>query len=269
LAAQREYLKVLDGYIAGMFEATGGPEEILEEYAVIVLSDHGHTPLLPGRRRYVQLGNILGEEGAATGARARFGSGSRVVVVPNGRSALIYLADGVRREEVASLALTRRGVDLAAWWEDGWSVVRRMGRELRFRPQEGVGDGFRDVSGRDGSGRGWDLRGDGGALQLNVEEGGIRYGEYPDALERLWGCLCSSRCGDVLLSATPGYTFGEVSGKFHDRSDHGSLHASDSDVFVLASGLSGTVRVPRRITEVAPTLLAHFGADGDTELRVP
>jgi hypothetical protein len=35
------------------------------------------------------------------------------------------------------------------------------------------------------------------------------------------------------------------------------LHASDSNVFVLASG----VPAPHRITDVAPTLLSHFGAD--------
>jgi len=65
---------------------------------------------------------------------------------------------------------------------------------------------------------------------------------------------------DVVLSATPGYTFGEVSGTFHDASDHGSLHASDSNVFVLASG----VAAPRRITDVVPALLAHFGATPGT-----
>jgi len=59
----------------------------------------------------------------------------------------------------------------------------------------------------------------------------------------------------VVLSATPGYTFGEVGGKFHEQSDHGSLHASDSNVFMLASG----VKAPRRLTDVAPTLLDHFG----------
>jgi predicted AlkP superfamily phosphohydrolase/phosphomutase len=94
----------------------------------------------------------------------------------------------------------------------------------------------------------------------------LSYGDYPDALERLWGCLRSPRCGDVVLSATPGYTFGEISGGYHTASDHGSLHASDSNVFVLASG----VPAPRRITDVAPTLLSHFGADmaaGDRVLK--
>jgi hypothetical protein len=138
-------------------------------------------------------------------------------------------------------------VDLAAWMEEGWAAVRRTGREVRFRPGSGSRDPF---------GRSWELEGDPRALDIADHDGSLRYGEYPDALERLWGCLHSPRCGDVVLSATPGHTFGEVSGGYHAASDHGSLHASDSEVFVLASG----VPAPHRITDVAPALLSHFGA---------
>ena len=254
LAAQRRYVATLDGYMAEMFGAVGGPEKALEEYAVLTLSDHGHTPLLPNRRRYVRLGRIL-SDGVSTGARARLGPGVKVVAVPNSRSAFLYLAEGVDREKVVSRVLSRRGIDLAAWHEDGWGVVRRLDRELRFRPQAPAG-GDPNEGQRDVSGRAWEFSGDPRAVDFEVAGGVIRYGEYPDALERLWGCLRSPRCGDVVLSATPGYTFGEVSGTFHAQSDHGSLHASDSNIFVLASG----VAAPRRITDVAPALLAHFGA---------
>jgi hypothetical protein len=252
IAAQRRYVATLDGYVADMFEAAGGPEKALEEYAVLALSDHGHTPLLPNRRRYVRLGRILGD-GTSVGARSRFGFGTKIVAVPNGRSAFLYLREGVDVSEVVTGVLSRRGIDLAAWWEDGWCVVRRLGRELRFRTaSEGV---------RDASGQAWELSGDERAVDLEISEGRILYSEYPDALERLWGCLRSPRCGDVVLSATPGHTFGEVSGTFHEQSDHGSLHASDSNVFVLASG----VAAPRRLTDVAPILLEHFGADAGAE----
>ena len=250
LAAQRRHMAVLDGYVEDMFDAAGGPEKALEEYAVMVLSDHGHTPLLPNKRRYVRLGRILGDE-ASVGSRIRFGPRSEILAVPNGRSAFLYLGEGIDREKVVTGVLSRRGVDLAAWREEDWGVVRRLGRELKFRPGGVAGDGPRDAAGR-----AWDLLGDRRALELEIEEGEeIRYGEYPDALERLWGCLLSPRCGDVVLSATPGYTFGEVARNFHEQSDHGSLHASDSNVFVLASG----VAAPRRLTDIVPTLLDHFG----------
>ncbi len=263
LAAQREHVATLDCYAAEMFEWAGGVEEILEEYAVMALSDHGHTPLLPSRRRYVRLGRILGEGGAAIGPRARFGQGAKSVGVPNGRAALLYLSDGMDREEVSAVALTQRGVDLAAWRdEDDWVAIRRLGRGLRFRPAGD--DGLRDASGR-----AWEVEGDPSALEIEVweEDGLLRYGEYPDALGRMWGCLDTPRCGDVVLSASPGYTFGEVSRRFHSESDHGSLHASDSNVFALAAGFPGGSPVLRGITDVAPALLNHFGA-GTPESRV-
>jgi hypothetical protein len=219
---------------------------VLEDYAVLALSDHGHAPLLP-KSRYVDLRMIQGQK-VSSGVKARFRNGTTVVVVPNGRSALLYLRGDVELESVVERLVGRRGVDLAAWMEDGWAAVRRLGREVRFLPGSGVSDPF---------GRSWELEGDPQVLDIAVSNGYLHYGEYPDALERLWGCLHSPRCGDVVLSATPGYTFGEISGGYHTASDHGSLHASDSNVFVLASG----VPAPHRITDVAPTLLSHFGAD--------
>jgi hypothetical protein len=265
IAAQRKFVATLDGYVADMFEAAGGSEKVLEEYAVLALSDHGHTPLLPDKRRCVRLGRLLGDR-ASVGVRARFEPGKDIVAVPNGRSAFLYLAEGVHHAGVVAKLLSRRGIDLAAWREDGWGVVRRLGRELRFRPKDEAGDGSGNGA-RDAAGRVWDLSGEPRTLNIEVVAGVIRYNEYPDALERLWGCLLSPRCGDVVLSASPGHTFGEISGTFHAGSDHGSLHASDSNVFVLAAGFPEGVEgfaTPRRITDVAPALLAHFGAGAAT-----
>jgi hypothetical protein len=245
LSAQRRYVGTLDGYVGEMLEAGGGLERVIEEYAVLVVSDHGHTPLLP-ERRYVRLDGIMGQR-TATGARARLRPKVGVLVVPNGRAALVYLNGGVDRGRVIEDLLGRRGVDLAAHEDAGWVVVRKPGRELRFRPGSGR---------KDPAGRSWELVGEAGALDLRVSEDALVYGDYPDALERLWGSVQSSRAGDVILSATPGYTFGEVNGNFHKQSDHGSLHADDSNVFSIGLGLPA----PRRITDVAPTLLTHFGA---------
>ena len=244
LEAQRRWISKADGYVRRIFEAGGGVDAVLDDYAVLALSDHGHAPLLAGRR-HVDLRRIPGQN-VSSGVRARFGNGTSVVVVPNGRSALLYLREDVGLGSVVEHLVGRRGVDLAAWVEGGWGMVRKRGWALRFRPGPGSRDPF---------GRSWELEGDPRAIDLDVSDGEVRYGEYPDALERLWGCLRSSRCGDVVLSALPGYTFGEVSGGYHAASDHGSLHRSDSEVFVLASG----VPAPRRITDVAPTLLHHFG----------
>ena len=243
LVAQRRYLQTADGYVGRIFEAGGGVDGVLEDYAVLALSDHGHDPLLP-KRRYVNLYRIPGEK-VSLGAKARFANGTTVVAVPNGRSALLYLREAADREALAGHLLSRRGVDLAAWLDGEWGVVRRSGSALRFRPGNGPLDSF---------GRSWELDGGLETLDLVLSGESLSYGDYPDALERLWGFLHSSRGGDLVLSATPGYTFGEVSGGYHTASDHGSLHATDSNVFMLASG----IRAPRRITDVAPGLAGAF-----------
>ena len=253
LEAQRRWLATADEYVARIFEAGGGTDRVLDEYAVIALSDHGHAPLLP-KNRYVDLRDIPGQI-VSSGVKARFGNGATVVLVPNGRSALLYLRDDLGLDPLVDGLVGRRGVDLAARMDGDWATVSRPGREVRFRPGVGPADPF---------GRSWELQGDPLALDIQVTDGVLRYGDYPDALERLWGCLRSPRCGDVVLSAAPGYTFGEISGGYHTASDHGSLHASDSEVFVLASG----VPAPRRITDVAPTLMSHFGATRPAGERV-
>jgi hypothetical protein len=251
IVAQRRYVGTLDGYVREMFEAGGGLDRVLDEYAVLVVSDHGHTPLLP-ERRYVGLDGIL-KRRTAVGARARLGPGVRMLVVPNGRAALVYLGGTEEREEVIEDLLGRRGVDLSAHEDGGWVVVRKAESELRFRPGVGAADP---------AGRSWELDGDPDLLDLEISGDTLRYGDYPDALERLWGSVRSPRAGDIILSAAPGYTFGEVNGNFHKQSDHGSLHADDSRVFSIGLGFPA----PRRITDIVPTLLAHFGAGTGAEI---
>lgn len=252
LGAQRRWIERADGYVARVFAAAGGLDRVLEDYAVLALSDHGHSPLIDDakRTRYADL-NALLPEATTIGPRARLRGRDDVLILPNGRAAFLYFGDKVSAGSVAGRSVSGSGVDLAAWEEEGWVRVLRRGRELRFRRSS-------DGGALDAHGGRWEVSGDPAALDLSVREGALDYGEYPDALERLWGGVTSSRTGDVMLSARPGYTFGEISRGFHKASDHGSLHASDSNIFVLAHGISA----PRRITDVAPTLLSHFAGTG-------
>lgn len=255
LEAQRRYVATLDGYVSRIFAAGGGVERVLEDYAVLALSDHGHDPLLEGKSRRVDLSHIPGEN-VSLGSRARLNGKKSVVAVPNDRSALLYLREDRDSAEVAEKLASSAGVDIAAWREGDRVAVRNASRTLRFRPCEGPAEGSEDPHGRS-----WEIEGHPMVLDLRLSGRSVSYGEYPDALERLWGCVRSPQCGDVVLSAAPGYTFGEVSGDFHEVSDHGSLHANDSHVFMLASGIPA----PRRITDVAPTLLEHFGSGEQQE----
>jgi hypothetical protein len=252
IAAQRRHVAKLDGFVSYIMDAAGGVDDFLAQNAVLAISDHGHAPLLP-KRRFVSLARIKGHR-VSLGARAGFSSGADVVVVPNGRAALLYLNDRSKGREVSEELSGRAGLDLAAWREDDRVVVRRVGREVSFRPGGGTTDRYGDS---------WEISGDYRALGIEVSDGEIRYGDYPDALGRLWGCLASSRAGDIVLSASPGYTFGEVTGGYHTASDHGSLHREDSEVFSIACG----VPAPEKITDVAPTIFAHFEGEDPAKHR--
>ncbi len=252
LTAQRKYLAELDGFLGRIIDAAGGLDAFLSEYAVLSLSDHGHSPLL-SKRRYVPLSRLKPEgRSISFGPKASFGnngSGADTVVVPNGRAASYYLKDPSDSRKAARSLGGRRGIDFAAWREDGWIHVRKLGLEMRFRKDEnGVPDGYGDS---------WKTDGEVGILGVSIESGSIAYGDYPDALNRLWECGISGRAGDVIVSATQGHTFGEVTGGYHEASDHGALFHEDSLVFSIGVG----VPAPRRITDVTPTILDYF--DGE------
>ena len=68
----------------------------------------------------------------------------------------------------------------------------------------------------------------------------------------------------MILSAGPGYEFVDWGGADHLRGgSHGSLHASDSLAPLLWCGVDGEPADDGRqwsIADVAPMVLAHFGA---------
>lgn len=246
LAAQRKYLARLDGFLGRIVDAAGGMDEFLRDYAVIAVSDHGHAPLL-AKRRYVPLSRLKTKGRIVSfGPKASLGGGADTVVVPNGRAASYYLADPSDARQVAGSLAGHRGIDFAAWREEGWIFVTKLGREMRFRPDTG---GVKDEYG--GS---WEVGGEAEVLGIEISGGEIGYGDYPDALNRLWECGISGRAGDVIISATQGHTFGEVTGGYHEVSDHGALFCEDSLVFSMGVG----VPAPRRITDVTPTVLGYF-----------
>jgi hypothetical protein len=109
------------------------------------------------------------------------------------------------------------------------AVARRDGDELRFAP---LGGGFH-------------------------VEGDERILDHPDGLRRVWAALACPNAGELLLSAAPGWEFSDLGGRHHrGGGSHGSLHAGDSDVPIVAHGLAAT---PERVVDVAPAILRHFG----------
>jgi hypothetical protein len=220
----------------------GGVDAFLEDHAVIVMSDHSQTQI----EAPVNLSDVFAD------ARVLAPSDpapveAELAVCPSARSAMVYVLDDARRDELAAAAAatlgSTDGVDLVATREDGEAVVRNARGTLRFAPEGEL---------TDRRGRSWRVRGDRGVV--------IPADTYPDGLNRLWSALECPHSGDVLASAAPGFEFVDWGGADHvGGGSHGSLHRDDSEGVLLLCGIAAPERSEWALTDVAPLVLGHFG----------
>jgi hypothetical protein len=236
--------------------AAGGPDAFLEDYAVIVVSDHSQAPV----EERIRLDEAFVDFDVATRSAAR-SAGAEVALSPAQRAAMVYALDEDDRAEVVGRAVTAvhavEGVDIVAFCargEEPEAVVRTPRGELRFAPGGDL---------EDDRGRRWSIEGEPAAVQASIADGRLSTPEYPDALGRLWEALHCVHAGDVLLSAAPGYEFVDWGGADHlGGGSHGSLHASDSLGALVWCGTGPDTRQERRqwsLQDVTPMIAAHFG----------
>jgi hypothetical protein len=142
---------------------------------------------------------------------------------------------------------------------DGEAAVWSPRGELRFGPGGDL---------TDPRGRSWSVDGAIDALGLDVADGRVSSGSYPDGLGRLWSALSSPTTGDVLLSSGGGYEFVDWGGVAHvGGGSHGSLHRGDSLGALVMAGVDAPEREQWSIEDVTPTILGHFGISLDREPR--
>ncbi|MGE5635455.1 MAG: alkaline phosphatase family protein, partial [Nocardioidaceae bacterium] len=241
--AQTHSIAEADRALARIMDVAGGVDDFLDEYAVIVMSDHSQTSVegrvnLASRLRpwrVLQPFDPAPEE-------------AELAVCPAARSAMAYVLDPDDRDElVPELVGDLRGVegiDLIAWLERGEAAVWSERGELRFAPGGEL---------EDGRGQRWSVEGDARALALRTDDGRVRSRQYPDALGRLWSALSCPHAGELLISATPGYEFVDWGGADHvGGGSHGSLHRGDSLGVLLMCGVDVPARREWSIADVTP-----------------
>jgi predicted AlkP superfamily pyrophosphatase or phosphodiesterase len=167
----------------------------------------------------------------AVSLEASFAGLEGVLVTASNRAGMVYRLPECR-EDAAGLARRLDGsaaAEVVLYREDGEAVARRGGEELRFAPAEGD----------------WRTSGDASLL------------DQPDALERSWAALANPNAGDLLISPPPGVELTDLAGRSHlGGGSHGSLEAADSEVPILTVVVEAE---PRRIVDLAPLALEHFG----------
>ncbi len=202
-SAEAEHaLEQADAGIGALLEAAGGPDEFLERYAVILLSDHGQTAVERVARLETPFADVADE----------------VVVAASNRAGQVYLRPDARLD---AAGLARR--------LDGFPAV-----EVTLRRE-----GDRVVARKDGA----------DALVEKLD--------HPDAALRARSALANPNAGELLVSAAEGWELADLGGRHHaGGGSHGSLVAGDSLVPLVTVGIRAEVR---RITDVAPAVLEHFG----------
>jgi predicted AlkP superfamily pyrophosphatase or phosphodiesterase len=252
--AQVTSIASADRALERLMHAGGGPDEFLEEHAVMVMSDHSQIAVVDR----VNLGAALARFDVLTPYDGRV-DGREIAVCPSQRSAQIYVLDDDRRDELTSAVASElediEGVDLIVrrgGEGDGREAIVWSARgELRFARGGDL------IDPRGGS---WSVDGELDALGLDVADGRVSSGSYPDALGRLWSALESPTTGDVLLSAGGGYEFVDWGGVAHvGGGSHGSLHRGDSLGALVLTGVDPPAREQWSIADVTPTILQHFG----------
>jgi hypothetical protein len=169
----------------------------------------------------------------AVSLEAPFAGVDGVLVTASNRAGMVYRLDGCR-EDVDELARRLDGspaAEVILYREGDEAVARRGGEELRFAPADGA----------------WRTSGDLALL------------DQPDALERCWAALANPNAGELIVSAPVGVELTDLAGRSHlGGGSHGSLEAGDSLVPMLTVGLDAD---PRRIVDLAPLALEHFGVE--------
>ncbi|MBD0289928.1 MAG: alkaline phosphatase family protein [Thermoleophilia bacterium] len=243
-ASPLDALARADASVGQLMEAAGGPDELLERYALVVCSDHGQTHVEEAallRSAYADLRVLPARRGDP--------DTHDVVVTASNRAGMVYRLPSCALDAraLAGRLEGERAVDVVLFREGAVAVARRDGEELCFRPQGDL----------------WAYEGDPDVLDPAL---------YPDGLLRAWHALACPNAGDVLVSARPGWEFADLGGRHHaGGGSHGSLAAEDSLVPLIAAGFEET-GLPARasITDVAPMALAYLGvaSSGEPKERV-
>jgi predicted AlkP superfamily pyrophosphatase or phosphodiesterase len=258
--AQVTSIAAADRQIERLMHAAGGPDEFLQEHAVIVLSDHSQATV----QERIRLDYALEDFNVATPSPAR-SVGAELALSPAQRSAMIYALDERRARRLIRRSIRAvkylDGVDLiitSTRTDVDEAVVQSRRGELRFT----AGGDLVDLRGER-----WSVEGDLAVLRAELQDGRFLSTEYPDALARIWSSLHCPNSGDVLLSASPGFEFVDWGGSDHvGGGSHGSLHRTDSLGALLWCGTGPPARDARdqwSLRDVTPMIRDHFGLGSD------
>jgi len=264
----------VDAMLGRAFDAAGGLDRVLQDTYVVVTSDHGQTEVLEDDERgAIRLHETLAGFGQATLGKP-WRDEDEIMICPNMRSAQIYLHDVQPSlvQHITGAVLSDARIDQVIWRTPdtraaakGYTVATVNGA-LEFWKGEDGADRARDAFGTT-----WSWRGDLAAVDASIEDGVLRWKDYPNAFERLAGVLDHAHSGTVWVTAKPGCEFEVPGSAAHlGGGSHGALHALESVCPVIVAG-PARVGLPEamRSVDIAPLCLELLGLPSPHRVSEP
>ncbi|WP_152658535.1 alkaline phosphatase family protein [Oceanobacillus sp. CFH 90083] len=218
-------------------------EEAINQNVWMVMGDNGHAPTGSRYHEFViDLRKILKTYRIAKIQRP-VQKKDQLILCVNQRMAYIYVLDNnLPLSAVIDRLKNDHRIDIIAWKNEA-SIHVRSGMKAGSLHYSS-GGGYTDVYQQT-----WSVDGNLELLDLNVsEQNELSYGDYPDALSRLYGALHSHPGRFLVVNAKPGCDFKAQSTPFHlAGAAHGSLHRQESLVPLVISGTTLKPSYPRLV----------------------
>ncbi len=253
-ALTMEALSIVDK-TAGAIRATAEQTGVWNNTHLWIVSDHGHSAVA----HHEDLASLVEEWGLSVIAHPwpmRRHPDAAVMVSGN---AMAHIYVGLRADNraaqtelIASRLLERESVDLMLLPCTGGCEIRSAhsgnamihwdgGMKYSYAP--GTGDPL-------GVGNQFELT-EAEAYDATIES------QYPDSIVQIAALSRSSRCGDIVISASPGWDFRAKYEPIPHVSTHGSLRREHMLVPILMNHPPGIL--PRRTTDIMPSALSALG----------
>lgn len=247
-AHAEESLVKVDRRIQDILNAFGSWEEAVERCVFVVISDHGQTRIGKSKEYNIDLDFLL-ESFKVRQLDEQANDGHELVVCNNERMTYIYPLKLEKMPEIIRMLQDETRIDLIAWKKDRGVIVRESGsgREINFTPGGNVLDVY---------GRAWTMEGSLEVLDLRLENETVHFGDYPDAMSRLYGALYSQDTSVIAITARPRYEFKSKYFPMHlNGGSHGSLHKYDSVIPLIITGTNAPIKEPPRLVDIKEIVL--------------
>lgn len=159
-----------------------------------------------------------------------------LVITANERMAYIYkISKDISLQDVISKLQKDERIAWIAWKENDMMQVKsgNLDGVFQFKKEGDFKDAYNQT---------WFIKGNRSILDLTINQNQIEYGDYPDALARLYGALHSHKGDFLIVDAKPGYEFiGESSPQHTGGGAHGSLHKDDSLAPIIVTGTNKSI----------------------------